>query len=509
MATPPVVVLSSAPGRRAFTQVSPTQVESYRACPRQWYTKYVLGMFTPSTPAQELGTAVHTVLENWLRDGTPPPETAAGIIAKAGLHLLPAPKTEGLHVEGMVEIPGAPMRMVGKIDLTDERPGVPTVFDHKTASDPKWVKEKEELAGNVQLISYAQYGLSKHPNVGIIRVVHTYFGTRTAWAKQVEMTVSRKKVEEEWAGICGTIREMQADAVKDEADVVQVPSACSAYGGCPYKERCWGGGKGQTIDVPREIPTVPPQQLDLVAAVAAEVSTGGTRVSNPLDDLRNSILGGAAPTPSVAGAWTVTPSAGTAGGTTTPPAVAAGILPAPRPDLPGGRDGVNPPKRPVKETDTGMELTATGAKKTRRTRVATPPAAAAGAAPATAPPAAAPATAPPAATVPAAASTAPAPAATTNGRRKKLYIGCWPTKGVVCVDFSDWSRPFQEAVAKGRNVPHIAAVDFGKAYQDVVVEFRHHGWPDDVEAFYIDNMGPSKACVEVLIQMADEVVHKM
>lgn len=476
MAAVPMVTMVTT-GKALFKHSSPSQVELYRDCPRKWYDSYILGLKSPSTPAQQLGTDVHSVLEAYLKTGVEPPNTTAGAIAKVGLHLLPKPGT--VIVEGKVEIPGAPVPMVGVIDWIDDTgassgtPGILTVGDHKTTSDKKWMKTKEQLLGDVQLTSYVHYGFSRHPDMNIARALHTYFGTQDSWSEQVSVTILRKKNDEEWVGICGTIKEMQADAVKDEVAVRQVPTACGAYGGCHLRDRCWGAGKSQVIAVPTGIPAdMPPQQqLELVTratAVAAghEMRSGGTSVSNPLDDLRNSILGG------------VTASLGDV----VAPAVAAGILPAPRPDLPGGRDGVNPPEQPVKETDTGMELTAAGAKRTKRTRVVAPPAA---------------------------PGASPVQTTPQNGRRKKLYIGCWPTKGVSCVDFSDWSRPFQEAVAKGRNVPHIAAVDFGKAYSDVVVEVRHHGWPDDVEAFYIDNMGPSKACVEILIQMADEVVHKM
>ena len=497
MAATPVVVLSTSPGRRPFERCSPTQVENYQRCPRLWYDQYVLGLKSASTPAQELGTDVHSVLEAYLKTGAEPPNTTAGIIAKVGLHLLPKPGT--VVVEGKVEIPGAPIPMVGVIDWIDANgassgtPGILTVGDHKTSADKKWMKTREQLVGDVQLTSYVHYGFSLHPGMNIARAVHTYFGTKGSWSEQVSVTILRKKNDDEWAGVCETIKEMQADAVKDEAQVRQVPTACGAYGGCHLKDRCWGAGKGQVIDVSTPAPTAAvPEQFDLPTTVllspeqakselvAIKLAAAGITViappetkeeksvSNPLDDLRNSILGGSAPKAS-------------AGGSPAPGNVAAApktaaTPPTPRLDLPGGRDGVNPPETPGSERDAGMELTAGGAKKTTRTRVAKPP-----------------------------SGTVAPPA---NGR-KKLYIGCWPTKGVVCVDFGDWVRPFQEAVAKARNVPHIAAVDFGKAYADVVVEVRHHGWPADVEAFYIDNMGPSKACVEMLIQMADEVVHKL
>ncbi len=91
-----------------------------------------------------------------------------------------------------------------------------------------------------------------------------------------------------------------------------------------------------------------------------------------------------------------------------------------------------------------------------------------------------------------------------------LFIGCLPLKGgIPCVDFSDWVRSPPEDVARKLRVPHVAAVEFGKGYAAVHTEFALRGWPDDVDAFYIDSMGPSKACLETLIQQADVVIHKM
>ena len=460
-------------GKALFEHSSPSQVELYRRCPRLWYDSYILGLKAASTPAQELGTAVHAVLEAYLKDGTPPPDTTAGNIARVGLHLLPPPGV--VRVEGKVEIPGAPVPMVGIIDWIDEQPGAPlTIGDHKTASDKKWVRTKDQLEVDVQLMSYVHYGFSRHPDAKIAKALHTYFGTRgEAWADQVSVLVTHKMVQNVWDGICETIRDMQADAVKDEPAVKQIPTACSAYGGCHLKSRCWGAGREQVVSVPVGAQVAEGQELVQAAEAFSAITTVRSGKMALLDDLQKSILG-----------TSVTPSAppqpaspAAAAAVAAAPAPAAAAPPAPRPDLPGGRDGVNPPELPVKETDTGTELTAAGAKKTKRTRV---PAAAA------------------------------APAPVVNGKRtKKLYIGCWPTKGVSCMDFSDWVAPFQEAVAKARGVPHIAAVDFGRAYSDIVVEVRHHGWPDDVEAFYIDPMGSSKGCVEVLIQMADEVVHKL
>lgn len=102
--------------RRAFKHASASQIETFRRCPRKWFFAKILGYPSPSTPALELGVAVHEELERYLLASTTP-----GPIASAGLDLLPKPPVDPELVEAFFALvdPSLPVPIVGKIDLLE------------------------------------------------------------------------------------------------------------------------------------------------------------------------------------------------------------------------------------------------------------------------------------------------------------------------------------------------------------------------------------------------------
>ena len=71
--------------------VSASQITTFRDCPRKWYFEKVVGLPRPSTGSTELGSAVHAVLEDYLRGDTEgiAPTSEAHEIAMSGLVHLP------------------------------------------------------------------------------------------------------------------------------------------------------------------------------------------------------------------------------------------------------------------------------------------------------------------------------------------------------------------------------------------------------------------------------------
>ena len=47
--------------------VSASQITTFRDCERKWYFEKIVGLTRPSTGSTELGSAVHAVLEGYLR----------------------------------------------------------------------------------------------------------------------------------------------------------------------------------------------------------------------------------------------------------------------------------------------------------------------------------------------------------------------------------------------------------------------------------------------------------
>ena len=72
--------------RIPWNNSSASQVGTFRRCQRLWWWQKVAGYKTPSSPAMELGSAIHAELEAYLLGGDVP----SNVIAVAGLEYLPS-----------------------------------------------------------------------------------------------------------------------------------------------------------------------------------------------------------------------------------------------------------------------------------------------------------------------------------------------------------------------------------------------------------------------------------
>tara|TARA_R110000751_G_scaffold129945_2_gene231893 strand:+ start:1375 stop:2826 length:1452 start_codon:yes stop_codon:yes gene_type:complete len=186
-----------------------------------------------------LGTAVHAVLEEYLRDGVvPDEETRAGRIAAAGLHLLP----EGeLEIETEIRLQDIEPPLVGFIDVLDlTEPWCPTVIDHKTTSSWDWTKTEEELRCDPQMISYARYALEKCSTADAVEVCHIQYKTKGApEARRVSALLDREHVDDQWEKLKQLAAEIKATSLFDDVEEVEPNlSACGDFGGCPYADTC-------------------------------------------------------------------------------------------------------------------------------------------------------------------------------------------------------------------------------------------------------------------------------
>jgi len=227
-------------------KISPTQVKAWGECPRKWGFRYLDGIQSPQSAAAALGSEVHGLLEGWLTDGAPVPDTRAGKIAKAGLEFLPAPG-ECDHVETQLLFDWEGMLFRGFVDVVwTGGDGVPVVSDHKTSSDPKkWGLSEAALPSDVQALIYSVWLLDL-VDAPMVDLRWTYFRTRgKALAFPVDARITREdarqnfkeRVEPNARSIMAAIEDHQKTGAL--ADSLQAnPSACGMYGGCHFAAFC-------------------------------------------------------------------------------------------------------------------------------------------------------------------------------------------------------------------------------------------------------------------------------
>lgn len=225
---------------------SASQIATYQECPRKWAFQYIDKLPRPQNASAAFGTAVHALLEKYLRDGaTPDYSTAHGYVAASGLEHLPAPNT--------VRAPAAPLSIESRFSFVSPRGHtftgfrdwveftiIPTVGDHKTTSDLKWAKSEEELADNTQGVIYAYVTLeeTKAPAVNLKWVYYQTRGPRKSHVVRICMT--QPEVSSKFDKIDLLATEI-SDIVKRKVPSKSLPpnpSACEMYGGCPYRHIC-------------------------------------------------------------------------------------------------------------------------------------------------------------------------------------------------------------------------------------------------------------------------------
>ena len=224
---------------REIWRVSASQIKTWKDCPRKWGFKYIDGLEDPPGKAAELGSAVHRDLEWYLQAGSIDTSTDSGRIAAAAKEVLPGP-SHRLQVEREIvfELEGVTYR--GFIDLIDPRG--PTIYDHKTSSDPKkWGLTEETLPNDVQALIYATWGILEW-NLDSVALQWSYLKTRgRAEATAVRAKISKddalQKIREKIRPTALAIVEASSCA-ESAMELDPNPGACSKFGGCPFADVC-------------------------------------------------------------------------------------------------------------------------------------------------------------------------------------------------------------------------------------------------------------------------------
>lgn len=230
---------------------SASQVESFDDCQRKWAWRY-RDRIKRDKPSRVLGNAVHDVLAKWLSHATPiDTSTEAGRIALTGIHVLPAPKTPGLEVEGVpIGEPGDKklfgLRVGGHLfcgvkDVQDLTRVPPLVIDHKTSKDPRrYAKTADMLTDDVQACLYAADAMVRTGS-DTCDLRWVYYSTRKpSLPIVVDRRVTREQIEMRLERAVQSAQRMAAYHAANVAaiDVPPNPNACEAFGGCDYKDLC-------------------------------------------------------------------------------------------------------------------------------------------------------------------------------------------------------------------------------------------------------------------------------
>lgn len=139
--------------------LSPSQVDKYINCPRQWAGRYIHGQHEPSNASAAAGKRMHKLLEDFYKTKVAiPQDTPEGVWAWALLKEtgLPAPGP-GVEAEGKFKFEFEGVWWRGSKDLRYMHEGWRTVRDHKSTSElnPMWIKSPDVLLTDPQSVIYA------------------------------------------------------------------------------------------------------------------------------------------------------------------------------------------------------------------------------------------------------------------------------------------------------------------------------------------------------------------
>ncbi len=228
-----------------------------KGCNRKWGFDKINRVKRAKNPVLEFGKTGHKHAQNWLKNGTPPPDTPEGNTFKLGIKKgwLPAPKTKGVYTEEvftreMHEV-ADDLMFIGYIDVVDVRdPEHVIVTDHKFTKDLRYAMDEKELSEDIQSIGYARIIFDETEAQRVTARWIYYCANqpqskpglplkprKPKSAKKIEFTFHRgADFETQWQRLVEVFRGIYhaKNTVKEAHELEPNPRACGAYGGCPF-----------------------------------------------------------------------------------------------------------------------------------------------------------------------------------------------------------------------------------------------------------------------------------
>jgi CRISPR/Cas system-associated exonuclease Cas4 (RecB family) len=238
---------------KELKHLSISQLNKFQDCPRQHYYQYVLGLEAPSTTSQEYGKQCHEILEHFLKGEISEfPDTYHGRTCMSAKHLLPQPKSGEVEKYFELQISEVPAPVIGYMDYCTTQPVEGKVFllDHKIVKSDQFLLTEEKLATTTQVVTYSKHLLDTC-SADVVEASYLYIKRGGGFAKKVTVELSRDDVEETFESIADGFRQLAKNyTTQNEDSVPQILASCSKWGGCPFKDRCWGTRKGDTDMAP-------------------------------------------------------------------------------------------------------------------------------------------------------------------------------------------------------------------------------------------------------------------
>jgi CRISPR/Cas system-associated exonuclease Cas4 (RecB family) len=228
---------------KTFSHVSASQIDTYLTCRRKWHLNKICCLPIPQHPSAALGEEVHKGQEKFLADDEEGGGNEADVhrLAKASIPLLRQLRGNVFVEKKMERSLRNGITFVGRIDILDFKSDEdrPRILDWKTTSNMQYAKTEEELATNVQMLSYAYEALCTQPVVKAVRLAHYVIPTKNGTPRYTETQVTPLQVHKGWTQMQDIVDEMRETArVTSPDDVTPTLSACGAYGGCAFRDKC-------------------------------------------------------------------------------------------------------------------------------------------------------------------------------------------------------------------------------------------------------------------------------
>lgn len=272
-------------------QVSHSQLEAYRLCPRKWWLRWVAKVKEPQRTSLILGDRLHALAEGILRRLGTPMDWAHGLelpqqewcqraalfaqqrgfwapdplawveypfvlligeqhrqrdgIPLAGTAVVQDPQA-GQSVRKILPPPegGQDPYLVGFIDQLLMGPEYASVADHKSAKNRRYGKKKRDVVEGDQLPTYACIPLQRYPHLKQIEGVYNVFLKEAEPSEdigyQVRDQIPREVAVEKWSGIIRDTQAMQTlrqqvpkvgKDIKRAQNWKQVPGAVDLFRG--------------------------------------------------------------------------------------------------------------------------------------------------------------------------------------------------------------------------------------------------------------------------------------
>lgn len=236
----------------AVKHFSISQLNKYEECPRKHYYQYVLGYESPSSDAQDYGKKCHSYLEQYLKGEINVfPTDWHGKTCTAALPYLPPPNSGLVEEYFKLELKNLVAPIIGYMDYCSYGDDVSKaiLLDHKIVSSDQYLLTPDKLAKTNQIITYSKYILDQC-NADSVEASYLYVKRGGSWAKKVTVELGRDQVNESFQNVADGFEMLQKNyTTTTEENVPQILSACEKWGGCPFKDKCWGNQKGDNMNL--------------------------------------------------------------------------------------------------------------------------------------------------------------------------------------------------------------------------------------------------------------------